>query len=160
MTTPRNQRSTRLLPAGIILALFLVTGCAKSAPAAGGGGSGLSSVRIERTYMLLNASPFQMQTDAAVAASLYADVRALGPDSGKTACPGDTGVHYTLTFLSGSKVLLKATAIHGGCRVVLVNGKAYSGTGTAAKAFWSALFQAVGPAGQPGAGSGSPGSAS
>jgi hypothetical protein len=106
--------------------------------------------------MLLNASPFQLETDAAVAASLYADVQALGPDAGQTACPGDAGVHYTLTFLSGSKVVLTATAVYGGCRVVLVNGKAYSGTGTAAKAFWSALFQAVGPAGAPDAGAGSP----
>jgi hypothetical protein len=106
--------------------------------------------------MLLNASPFQMETDAAVAASLYADVQALGPDSGQTACPGDASVHYTLTFLSGSRVLLTATAVYGGCRVVLVKGKAYSGAGTAAETFWSALFQAVGPAGAPDAGAGSP----
>ena len=106
--------------------------------------------------MLLNASPFQLETNAAVAASLYADVKALSTDAGQTACPGDTGVHYTLTFLSGSQVLLTATAVYGGCRVVLVNGTAYSGTGTAAKAFWSALFQAVGPAGAPDAGFGSP----
>jgi hypothetical protein len=106
--------------------------------------------------MLLNASPFQMETNEGVATHLYADVQALGPDSGETACPGDTGVHYTLTFLSGSKVLLTATAVYDGCRVVLVNGKAYRGTGTAAKTFWNALFQAVGPAGAPGAGAGSP----
>src|SRR5947209_1398999 len=54
---PASRNRLRLL-AGIILMLFLASACAKSAPASGGGGSGPTSIRIERTYMPLNASPF------------------------------------------------------------------------------------------------------
>jgi hypothetical protein len=118
-------------------------------------------VRIERTYTLLNAPPFQMTGNAASAQKLYAALQALSPDSGQTVCPGDAGVHYTITITDGSKQLTKATAIYGGCRVVLMNDHSYTGTGAAGKTFWSALFDAVGPDGQPNAGSGSPpGSAS
>jgi hypothetical protein len=69
-------------------------------------------------------------------------------------------VHYTITILEGSKQLLTATAIYDGCRVVLMNGHSYSGTGPAAEAFWAALFDAVGPAGRPSQSTGSSGSAS
>ena len=113
-------------PARIALAAALVRcaggddGCAKQEHRDGGQPSGPTSVRIERTYTLLNASPFQMTGDAASAQKLYAALQALSPDSGQTACPGDAGVHYTITVMDGSKQLTKATAIYGGCRVVLM----------------------------------------
>jgi hypothetical protein len=149
------------LAAALVVGLTLLAGCAgRSSGPLEGQPSGPTSVRIERTYMLLNASPFETTGDAATAATLYADLQALSPDPGQIACPGDVGVHYTITVMGGSKQLMKATAIYGGCRVVLMDGKSFSGTGAAGRAFWSALFDAVGPAGQPDQSTGSSGSAS
>ena len=59
---------------------------------------GPTSVRIERTYALLNASPFQMTGDRRERAELYAGTPGAVPDSGQTACPGDTAVHYTIAI--------------------------------------------------------------
>jgi hypothetical protein len=139
--------------AATVLSLALLAGCASSEVDSGGQPSAPTSVRIERTYALLNASPFQMTGDAATASTLYGALQALSPDSGQTACPGDTAVHYTIAIERGTSEILKATAIYGGCRVVVMNGSSFSGTGSAGKAFWAALFEAVGPDGQPGTGS-------
>jgi hypothetical protein len=114
----------------------------------------ITSAHIERTYSLLNASPFETTADAATAQELYGELTRLSPDSGETACP-DAGVHYSIRIQRGSKEVLEAMAIYGGCRVVLMNGKAFSGAGPAGHSFWKTLFAAVGPDGQPDAGSGS-----
>jgi hypothetical protein len=142
-----------------VLAACLLSGCASS-PIDRSGPSSPTSVRIERTYRLLNATPFQMTGNAADAAKLDAAIKALSPDDGQTACPGDVGIQYAITISSGTTVLDRATAIYGGCRVVLVGGKPYSGEGPAGKAFWTALFDIVGPAGRPDAGTGSSGAVS
>src|SRR4029077_5414473 len=65
---PMFLAPTRIaLAAALVVALAGMTGCAKQAATAGGSSPGPTSVRIERTYMLLNASPFQMSGDAASA---------------------------------------------------------------------------------------------
>ncbi len=147
---PGASRRTVALAASA-LALCLLAACARSA-AGGSGGSGgpATGVTIEKTYTLLNASPFKMSAGADTANQLYDDLQALQPDSGQTVCPGDVGVHYTITISAGSKEIDKVTAIYGGCRLVLMGGKPYSGSGAAGDQFWKDLFAAVGPAGAPG----------
>jgi hypothetical protein len=133
-----------------VLVLCLLGACARKEVVGTGSGSGpATGVTIEKTYTLLNASPFTMSSGAATANQLYDDLQALKPDSGQTMCPGDAGVHYTITITGGSKQLDKATAIYGGCRLVLMAGKPYSGSGAAGDQFWKDLFAAVGPQGQP-----------
>jgi hypothetical protein len=133
------------------LVLCLLGACAKSATGATGQGSGLATgVTIAKTYTLLNASPFAMSAGADTANQLYSDLQQLQPDKGQTMCPGDAGVHYTITITAGSKELDKVTAIYGGCRLVLMAGKPYSGSGSAGQQFWKDLFAAVGPQGLPG----------
>ena len=133
------------------LVLCLLGACAKSvASTSGQSPAPATGVTIEKTYTLLNASPFSMRAGANTANQLYADLQQLKPDSGQTVCPGDAGVHYTITITAGSKELDKVTAIYGGCRMVLMGGKPYSGSGAAGDQFWQDLFAAVGPQGQPG----------
>jgi hypothetical protein len=134
------------------LALCVLGACAKSAAeTTGQGGGPATGVTIEKTYTLLYASPFKMSAGADTANQLYSDLRQLKPDSGQTVCPGDAGVHYTITITAGSKELDKVTAIYGGCRLVLMGGKPFSGSGSAGQQFWDDLFAAVGPAGAPNA---------
>jgi hypothetical protein len=133
------------------LALCLLAACAQKAASGSGSSPGpATGVTIEKTYTLLNASPFKMSAGSGTANQLYDDLKALQPDSGQTMCPGDAGVHYTITIMGGSKELDKVTAIYGGCRLVLMAGKPYSGSGPAGDQFWKDLFAAVGPDGQPG----------
>src|SRR5206468_11424315 len=85
--------------AGSALALCLLGACATSATGTTGQGGGpASGVTIEKTYTLLNASPFAMSAGAETANQLYSDLQQLQPDSGQTVCPGDAGVHYTITI--------------------------------------------------------------
>jgi hypothetical protein len=133
------------------LVLCLLGACAKSvAGTTGQGGGPATGVTIEKTYTLLNASPFATSAGADTANQLYSDLQQLEPDNGQTVCPGDAGVHYTISITAGSKELDKVTAIYGGCRIVLMGGKPYSGSGSAGQQFWKDLFAAVGPQGLPG----------
>ena len=134
-----------------VLALCLLGACAKSAASGSDSSPGpATGVTIEKTYTLLNASPFETSSGANIANRLHADLHALRPDSGQSVCPGDAGVHYTITITSGSREMDKVTVIYGGCRMVLMGGKAYSGSGAAGDQFWKDLFAALGPQGQPG----------
>jgi hypothetical protein len=56
--------------AATVLTFALLAGCASEVDT-GGQPSGSTSVRIERTYALLNASPIQMTGYAATATKLY-----------------------------------------------------------------------------------------
>jgi hypothetical protein len=141
---PGTPRLSALVVA--VLAAGLLAGCATAQGAATGEGTpGPTGATIERTYTLLAGSPYQVTVGSAAATTLYDSLRDLPRDNGDHVCPGDAGAHYTITINQGSKVVEKATAIIGGCRVVLIGGHSYGGgSSSSEKSFWSTLLAAVG----------------
>lgn len=141
---PGTTRVSALVVA--VLTAGLLAGCATAQDATSGGGSpGPTGATIERTYTLLAGSPYQVTVGSAAATTLYDSLRQLPPDTHDHVCPGDAGAHYMITITQGSKVLEKATAIIGGCRVVLIGGHSYGGgSDSSEKSFWSTLLAAVG----------------
>jgi hypothetical protein len=138
--------ATRLSgPVVVALIACVLTGCAdRQGTSSGGASPGPTSARIERTYTLLAGSPYQVTVGSVAATTLYDSMRKLPLDGGDHVCPGDAGAHYTITIRRGAKVLEKATAIIGGCRVVIMHGHSYGGDTADADRFWTALLAAVG----------------
>jgi hypothetical protein len=140
----------------IVAAALALTACA--GPNSGGDGDvdlganppGITAVRIDRSFALLNAKPFNRVISSPDAARVYDAMLALPPTSQMVACPGDTTVSYRMTFLKGSSAVGTALATYGGCRVVRFKGQQLdASSGTAGRAFWAALFRAAGPQGAP-----------
>ena len=112
--------------------------------------NGITAVRIDRSFALLNAKPFDRVISGTNAAVLYDALVALRPTSQMVACPGDATVTYRLTFMKGSDTTASAIATYGGCRIVSYKGQQLDASaGAAGKAFWAALFRAAGPDGAP-----------
>ena len=112
--------------------------------------NGITAVRIDRSFALLNAKPFDRVISGPDAALLYDALLALPPTSQMMACPGDTTVTYRLTFMKGSATAGTAIATYGGCRVVSYKGTQLDASaGASGTGFWSALFRAAGPDGAP-----------
>jgi hypothetical protein len=129
----------------------LRTGVAASpSPSPSPGPSGITAVRIDRSFALLNAKPFDRVISGPESALLYEALRSLPPTSGMVACPGDATVSYRLTFMKGSAAAGTAVATYGGCRVVSFKGTQLDAdAGATGRAFWAALFRAAGPDGAP-----------
>jgi len=139
----------------LVVAVGLAACASPSGPASGPGSpspnpNGITAVRIQRSFALLNAPPFDRVIHGADAALLYDALLALPPTAQMVACPGDATVTYKLTFEKGSDTADTAVATYGGCRVVSFKGQQLDAGGSSAgTAFWSALFRAAGPEGAP-----------
>jgi len=149
------RSSTRLPAATIVIAVAVgLTGCARGVVpldnASPSASNGITAVRIDRSFALLNAKPFDRVISGTNAAVLYDALVALRPTSQMVACPGDATVTYRLTFMKGSDTTASAIATYGGCRIVSYKGQQLDASaGAAGKAFWAALFRAAGPDGAP-----------
>jgi len=143
--------------ASVLVAAAVLTACKGTAdvdhaPMASSSSNpaGVTGVRIDRSFALLDAKPFDSIVSGPDAVKLYTALLALPATSQMVACPGDATVTYRLTFFKGSAKPATALATYGGCRVVSFGGKQLdAGATPAGEAFWSALFRAAGPRGAP-----------
>ena len=93
---------------------------------------------IERTYTLLAGSPYQVTVGSAAATTLYDSMQNLPPDNGRPRVSRRRGRPlHDHDQRRVRRSLEKATAIIGGCRVVLIGGHSYGGGTQPANQFWT-----------------------
>lgn len=85
---------------------------------------------------------FGGSTDAAAVQRLYHAIYALPRmSSGVTSCPADLGIGYTLTFIDGSTLILRASVDATGCQLLRMGN---SDTRRTDNAFWTLLARTTG----------------
>lgn len=149
MVIERRRQMRRcgwMLGVGCAIALVIaLAGCGRQTTAALGATSGaITAVRIVRSggFPASHAQPFEATShDAAAAQGLAQTIRAL-PDfpSGPMSCPSDSGVQYTLTFLSGAATAMTATVNATGCQGLTIAGESQARR-TATGSFWPQVAQ-------------------
>lgn len=137
----RSGRS--LIVACVVTVALALASCGQQSVGSGAVGS-VTSVRIARVNTLPanHIPPFQATSyDAAAARSLAHTVETLPAfPSGPISCPNDIGESYTLTFLSGSSVVMTATVNATGCQGLNITGESQA-RWTATGPFWPQLAQ-------------------
>lgn len=141
-----DMRRRWLFAVALVLALTLAS-C--GAPLRAGGGGAQSDLptmlMVTRSGGALGRlSPlFGGSTDAGAVQRLYHAIYALPhvPPGAVMDCPADTGVLYTLTFMDGGTVLLKATVNATGCQLLTLGSNDVRMTNDA---FWALLARTAG----------------